>query len=62
MEGKQQQNKGWHRAIYHHPDQWRGSTVTNMRHDIYSLGVCLVEIAMWESLFIRKVGADGSYS
>ncbi|EQL38880.1 hypothetical protein BDFG_00398 [Blastomyces dermatitidis ATCC 26199] len=54
MEQLQEQDKGWHRAIYRHPDQWSKNTLSNMGHDIYSLGVCLFEIAMWESLLVRK--------
>ncbi|PGG97956.1 hypothetical protein GX51_07069 [Blastomyces parvus] len=62
IERMQEQDKGWHRAIYRHPDQWSENNLSNMGHDIYSLGVCLVEIAMWESLLVRKSGMeDGGY-
>ncbi|KLJ12314.1 hypothetical protein EMPG_12628 [Blastomyces silverae] len=58
IERMQEQDKGWHRAIYRHPDQWSENTLSHMGHDIYSLGVCLVEIAMWESLLVRKPGME----
>jgi hypothetical protein len=41
----------WEKNIYRHPDR-QGifpEEVYNMRHDIYSLGVCLLEIGMWSS-------------
>ncbi|KAI9149995.1 putative serine/threonine-protein kinase [Paramyrothecium foliicola] len=41
----------WHRNIYRHP-QRQGQFVVDryvMQHDIYSLGVCLLEIGLWGS-------------
>ncbi|KFY92772.1 hypothetical protein V498_04742 [Pseudogymnoascus sp. VKM F-4517 (FW-2822)] len=41
----------WHRNLYRHP-QRQGIHVLNryvMQHDIYSLGVCLLEIGLWRS-------------
>jgi hypothetical protein len=45
-------NPEWRKDIYRHPKQ-QGNTIDsapNMGHDIYSLGVCLLEIALWEPL------------
>lgn len=42
----------WHRNIYRHPTR-QGSAPEEeyrMQHDIYSLGVCLLEIGLWDSL------------
>lgn len=41
----------WKRNLYRHPvrqGQWPEETYV-MQHDIYSLGVCLLEIALWHS-------------
>ncbi|KAI1273133.1 hypothetical protein F5Y07DRAFT_274103 [Xylaria sp. FL0933] len=41
----------WHRNLYRHP-QRQGVSVFEryvMQHDIYSLGVCLLEIGLWKS-------------
>ncbi|KAK3402489.1 hypothetical protein B0T20DRAFT_316298, partial [Sordaria brevicollis] len=41
--------------LYHHPDRLRSDTSTyetpyhRMEHDVYSLGVCLLEIGLWRS-------------
>ncbi|KAL3470171.1 hypothetical protein BJX99DRAFT_264491 [Aspergillus californicus] len=51
----------WERNVYRHPlrqgddpaDRYR------MQHDIYSLGVCLLEIGMWES-FVEYSEIEGS--
>ncbi|KAI1363119.1 hypothetical protein F5Y08DRAFT_354746 [Xylaria arbuscula] len=51
----------WHRNIYRHP-QRQGPFVVDryvMQHDIYSLGVCLLEIALWAS-FVWYPAEDGS--
>lgn len=52
---KQQTNllgdPAWHRNLYRHPER-QGTNVINryvMQHDIYSLGVCLLEIGLWQS-------------
>ncbi|CAG7993204.1 unnamed protein product [Penicillium salamii] len=41
----------WERCLYQHPD--RIGTVSSenyiMQHDIYSLGVCLLELGLWDS-------------
>ncbi|KAI1747501.1 hypothetical protein F4782DRAFT_421016 [Xylaria castorea] len=41
----------WHRNLYRHP-QRQGTLIHEryiMQHDIYSLGVCLLEIGLWRS-------------
>ena len=41
----------WDRNVYRHPHR-QGQFLTeqyDMRHDVYSLGVCLLEIGLWES-------------
>ncbi|QMW44318.1 hypothetical protein G4B11_007738 [Aspergillus flavus] len=41
----------WARNVYRHPNR-QGTDPSerySMRHDIYSLGVCLLEIGLWES-------------
>ncbi|KAI0505473.1 hypothetical protein F5B22DRAFT_627872 [Xylaria bambusicola] len=51
----------WHRNIYRHP-QRQGPFVLDryvMQHDIYSIGVCLLEIALWRS-FVWYPAPDGS--
>jgi hypothetical protein len=39
----------WHRNLYRHPQRQGISVVDRyvMQHDIYSLGVCLLEIGLW---------------
>jgi serine/threonine protein kinase len=57
----------WKRCLYQHPSRM-GSTPTEdyiMQHDIYSLGVCLLEIGLWENFVDYNpedmfVGHDGS--
>ncbi|CRJ87866.1 hypothetical protein BN1723_001476 [Verticillium longisporum] len=41
----------WHRNLYRHPER-QGNLVQEryvMQHDIYSLGVCLLELGLWRS-------------
>ncbi|KAM0326283.1 hypothetical protein ACHAQA_006881 [Verticillium albo-atrum] len=41
----------WHRNLYRHPER-QGNLVREryvMQHDIYSLGVCLLELGLWRS-------------
>ncbi|KAK6362264.1 hypothetical protein TWF730_005960 [Orbilia blumenaviensis] len=48
--------------IYHHPDRYRlkeGDEFT-MKHDVYSLGVIMLEIALWNSFYDRGPGGLGS--
>ncbi|KAJ0421811.1 hypothetical protein BJY00DRAFT_105548 [Aspergillus carlsbadensis] len=44
----------WEKNLYRHPFRQglQPEDIFEMRHDIYSLGVCLLEIALWKS-FIR---------
>lgn len=44
----------WHRNLYRHP-QRQGVIVEqrySMQHDIYSLGVCLLEMGLWQSFVL----------
>ncbi|KAK8105113.1 hypothetical protein PG999_008472 [Apiospora kogelbergensis] len=46
----------WYNDVYRHPEQQGMRTANhlrNMGHDIYSLGVCLLEIGLWETLVYR---------
>lgn len=47
-------DREWARNLYRHPQRqglWP-EDLYSMQHDIYSLGVCLLEIALWQS-FVR---------
>jgi hypothetical protein len=49
----------WHKNIYRHPER-QGRRIEEkyrMQHDIYSLGVCLLEVGLWKTLVLY--GADG---
>ncbi|KAF2499005.1 hypothetical protein BU16DRAFT_571221 [Lophium mytilinum] len=49
----------WYRNLYRHPER-QGTNVMNryvMQHDIYSLGVCLLEIGLWQS-FVHYPGLN----
>lgn len=50
----------WWQNIYRHPERQRlgPQKYYNMGHDIYSLGVCLLEIGLWDAL-VRTRTADG---
>lgn len=46
----------WERCLYQHPNRI-GSAASEdfiMQHDIYSLGVCLLEVGLWEPLVIYE--------
>lgn len=45
-------NTIWSENIYQHPDRQGSNPGVDyvMQHDIYSLGVCLLEIGLWDSL------------
>lgn len=45
----------WERNLYHHPSRqgMLAREAYRMQHDVYSLGVCLLELGLWES-FIRS--------
>ncbi|KAJ5837057.1 hypothetical protein N7447_003083 [Penicillium robsamsonii] len=44
----------WERCLYQHPDRigMVSSKDYIMQHDIYSLGVCLLELGLWESFVL----------
>lgn len=46
----------WERCLYEHPSRLMSAASEDfiMQHDIYSLGVCLLEIGLWEPLVIYK--------
>ncbi|MCJ1479086.1 hypothetical protein MMC13_007770 [Lambiella insularis] len=46
----------WQRDVYRHPKRHglQPEMRYNMGHDIYSLGVCLLEIGLWEPLIDRR--------
>lgn len=49
---------GWRNALYQHPERLLQGDSKKvpfvMQHDMYSLGVCLLEIGLWESLVKYK--------
>ncbi|KAI1090606.1 hypothetical protein F5B19DRAFT_314933 [Rostrohypoxylon terebratum] len=50
----------WERNLYRHPLR-QGSRAQKdyvMQHDVYSLGVCLLEIGLWESFVVDEGGND----
>lgn len=47
-----QGNQNWEYDIYTHPSRHNPGTRYTMAHDIYSLGVNLLEIALWDSFLI----------
>jgi len=55
----------WEKDLYRHPRRQglKPEEDYTMQHDIYSLGVCLLEIGLWESLVIyHDEGSDPSPS
>lgn len=50
----------WEKNIYHYPfQQGLSQEYYVMQHDIYTLGVCLLEIGLWESFVVTgKEGED----
>jgi hypothetical protein len=55
------ENTDWSENIYRHPSRQgpnHAEDKFNMLHDVYSLGVCLLEIAMWRSFI--DVDATGN--
>ena len=52
----------WEKDLYRHPNRQgiRPQEQYIMQHDIYSLGVCLLEIGLWMSFVVRKAGSDQS--
>lgn len=49
----------WEKNLYRHPHRQglNPEDVYKMQHDIYSLGVCLLEIGLWESFLSYEDGA-----
>ena len=54
-------DSAWEKNLYRHPRRQglRPDDYYIMQHDIYSLGVCLLEVGMWESLVFCN--PDGTY-
>ncbi|CAF9933586.1 hypothetical protein IMSHALPRED_009409 [Imshaugia aleurites] len=57
-------NDHWEEDIYRHQTcqgegQYAKSSRYNMGHDIYSLGVCLLELGLWESFIVEREPTDG---
>ncbi|GAB1315570.1 hypothetical protein MFIFM68171_05780 [Madurella fahalii] len=54
-------DSAWHRNLYRHPAR-QGLCILDdyvMQHDIYSLGVCLLEIGLWKPLVWYPRGDGG---
>ncbi|KAK3678204.1 hypothetical protein LTR78_002300 [Recurvomyces mirabilis] len=49
----------WEKNIYRHPERQGPypQEAHNMQHDIYSLGICLLEVGLWSSFVLH--GEDG---
>jgi hypothetical protein len=47
-------------CIYQHPDRWGADTEYrfSMLHDIYSLGVVLLEIGLWKPFVRWRIGGE----
>lgn len=55
----------WEKDLYRHPRRQglKPEEVYTMQHDIYSIGVCLLEIGLWESFVLyHDEGGDPSLS
>lgn len=50
----------WEKNIYRHPDRQSIKPEENyiMQHDMYSLGVCLLEIGLWDTLISYPEGGN----
>lgn len=48
----------WEKNLYRHPYRQglNPEDIYTMQHDIYSLGVCLLEVGLWESFLFHKDG------
>lgn len=61
-DGKTQRlgSSAWEENIYQHPDRQGSNPNVDyiMQHDIYSLGVCLLEIGLWESFVSSENRTD----
>lgn len=49
----------WEKNLYRHPHRQglNPEDIYIMQHDIYSLGVCLLEVGLWESFLLYEDGA-----
>lgn len=54
-------DSAWERNLYRHPRRQGLSpeNIYTMQHDIYSLGVCLLEVGLWESFVSYEDGVRG---
>ena len=54
----------WKRNIYRHPQRQglQVETRYHLGHDLYSLGVCLLELGLWEALFEEPFGEPARLS
>lgn len=50
----------WERNLYRHPSRQgiQAQEAYIMQHDVYSLGVCLLELGLWESFVDYRAGTD----
>jgi hypothetical protein len=55
-----QREKDWWKRLYQHPSRHLEDIEEkyNMYHDIYSFGVCMIEILLWESLLVKQEGQE----
>jgi hypothetical protein len=51
----------WHENLYRHPTRQgvAPEDMYTMLHDVYSLGVCLLEIGLWSSFVQYALGSNG---
>jgi len=51
----------WHENIYRHPTRQgvAPEDMYTMLHDVYSLGVCLLEVGLWSSFVQHVIGPNG---
>lgn len=58
-----ERSEDWFKDLYRHPSQ-QGKATTSLStgHEVYSLGVCLLEIGLWDALVWTKVNKKGAVS
>lgn len=55
--GAMKMDVNWYQDVYRHPkQQGRTSTRFSTGHDVYALGVCLLEVGLWDALVWRDDG------
>lgn len=61
--GPKEMDVEWYKDVYRHPKQ-QGHTTTRFTtgHDVYALGVCLLEIGLWDALVWWQDGDDSTGS